>query len=49
MTKRYFSNDLLADCEEAEVQTDASPWGIGGTLTVNGVIKEYFFDLLHPR
>ena len=49
MTRRYFSKDLLADCEEGEVQTDASPWGIGGTLTVAGVIREYFFDCLHPE
>ena len=47
--RRYCSKDLLADCEEGEVQTDASPWGIGGTLTVAGVIREYFFDCLHPE
>ena len=48
MTKRYSPKDLLEGGEEAEVQTDASPWGTGGSLTVNGEIKEYFFDCLHP-
>ena len=27
-----------------ELGTDASPWGIGGWLAVNGEIQQYFFD-----
>ena len=45
--ERFFSIDGL-NCPGAvvEIGTDASPWGLGGWLAIDGVITEYFASQL---
>ena len=41
--ERFFSLDAFNRVGTVvEIGTDASPWGLGGWLSVNGVITQYF-------
>ena len=44
MERAYELVHFEADPSHMHMTLDASPWGVGAVLTVNGVPKEYFFD-----
>ena len=48
--ERFFSLDAYSRVGTTVViGTDASPWGLGGRLMVDGVIKEYFASPITPK
>ena len=44
LLERHFTLEAFQRCgDKIEIGTDASPWGIGGWMTINGKVK--FFSL----
>ena len=44
ITRTFFLEDFNCQVDCVEFGTDASPWGLGGWISVNGVIQYYFSD-----
>ena len=44
--ERHFPLQLNDQHSVLHISTDASPWGLGGVLVVDGKIESYFFDKL---
>ena len=42
--RKFMCDAYMRRGDRIEITTDASPYGIGGTLEVNGVLVEYFHD-----
>ena len=46
ITRTFYLQDFNAQGDRVEFGTDASPWGLGGWISVNGSIKHHFSDRL---
>ena len=44
LQRRYSIQDYMDEGVDTEITVDASPEALGGTLTEDGVITEYFMD-----
>ena len=44
ITRQFNLEEFQGVGTDIELGTDASPWGIGGWLAVNGEIQQYFYD-----
>lgn len=44
ITRQFNLEECRGNGTKIELGTDASPWGIGGWLSVNGEIQSYFYD-----
>ena len=45
--RKFHLADFLGHGDRIEVGTDASPWGLGGWLSINNVIVKYFYCAIH--
>jgi hypothetical protein len=48
LERTYLTNVRKGRCEKVVIISDASPWGLGAVLIVNGRPKSFFHDALSP-
>jgi hypothetical protein len=45
-TRTFLLTEFMGGGDLVEIGTDASPWGLGGWLSVNGAVVKYFSDVI---